>query len=168
MNKKDSICEAFRMILKILIDIVYKMWLCRYPEPICIIYDSNSTFKLHFTSSWNKFVIEHKPTFIMHPQTNDIYMGYLAVLHTKVLVRKEDIFLSDIKQFMMDNCWTVCSNQHIALGFSQLVAIFGIKHSCHTILCHLFITEQFTINSFVMICCCPGNVSTKIIFDPHS
>ncbi len=52
--------------------LVYKIWLCRYPQCCYLVYNNKSDFKLHFETRCKSYSIKRKPTTIKNPQANAI------------------------------------------------------------------------------------------------
>jgi hypothetical protein len=110
-------------------NLVYKTWFSRYPCCRYMITDNGSEFKLHFQSLCDTYGIKHKPTSVKNPQANAILERIHAVLgnmlRTSELNMAKLVKASDIKIFLSDAAWAVCSANHTVLKASPGAAIFG-------------------------------------------
>jgi hypothetical protein len=109
--------------------LVYKTWFSRYPRCWYIIYNNGSKFKLYFQFLCNMYGIKRKPTSVKNPQANAILERIHAVLgsvlRTSKLDMVETVKASDIKVFLSDAAWAICSTYHTVLKASPGAAIFG-------------------------------------------
>ena len=69
-----------------------KIWLCRYPRPLKVVFDNGSEFKREFTPLLKEFDIKPVLTLVYNPQTNtpvkQVHQVIINMLVTKDLDNK--------------------------------------------------------------------------------
>jgi hypothetical protein len=108
--------------------LVYKCWFRRYPHCQYLMYDNGNEFKLHFRALCATYGLKHNWTSIKNPTANAILehinAGFTNMLRTAELNMAKLVNASDIKDFLSDNAWTICSTHHTVLKASPDAAIF--------------------------------------------
>ncbi len=101
----------------------------RYPQYCYSIYDNGLEFKLHFETLCNSYGIKRKPTTIKNPQTNviceRIHQVLGTMMRTSELDMADSVKSADIKTFIDNAAWAICSTYHTVLKVSPGAAIFG-------------------------------------------
>jgi hypothetical protein len=129
-GKESSIIEEiFNKTSERIARLVNKTWLSRYPRCHYIIYDNGSKFKLNFEYSCVTYGIKHKPTMVKNPQANAIleclHQVLAQMLCTAELNMAKTIIPDDVKVFLDNAAWAICSTYHTVLKASPGAAIFG-------------------------------------------
>ena len=70
LNKRGKIQnqQKFDKTSAMIARLVNKLWFCRYPRPVQVVYDNGSEFKLYFQNLLDTYGVEKKPTTIKNPQ----------------------------------------------------------------------------------------------------
>ncbi len=103
--------------------------MCRYPGSRYLIHNNGSEFTLHFEYLCKSYGIKHKPTTIKNPRANDVLERVHQVLGQILCTSEIDMAKSvtpdDVKVFLDNAAWAICSTYHTVLKASPGAAIFG-------------------------------------------
>ena len=131
LNKKGKMeCqETFDKTSARISRLVNKLWFCRYPRPVEVVYDDGSEFKLYFQHLLEEYGVEKKPTTVKNPQANGIleraHQTFGNMLRTSELDMADSVTPESVEEFLDNAAWAIRSTHHTVLQSSPGAAIFG-------------------------------------------
>ena len=107
--------------------IIKKLWFIQYPQPVQVVHNNGSEFKLHFETLCDTYGLKRNPTTIKNLQENALLEIIHAVLGNMLCtsqMESTDVMSGNIDNFITDEAYTVCATHHTVLGYTPTADIF--------------------------------------------